>query len=987
MSKIDHNPEFKPDDAKKDWGIDVGNNTSSNKARLIDAEQNPESVDRNESLADRESSAANNVTSLNGQGGEAGWTNSVTNNKATGKAKFANFLKKKGPIGAVLAMLVTTGGIIGVMYIVPSAITFHIINALTDMDPSDDALKIRTHLVLKNKMKNAFAESSDGKCNIKCKLGSVNEDFIKNLKANDFKVDSTKKSFGRYVINSITFPDGTVVNSGAEYSEAMKDTPRASSFKSVFNSKTAYFLNGRFGTILKTKFGLDKTSKLVSDIKDKVSGKMESSKQNVINSLRKALGWPELDVKAPKMTLAEKAAIDPNFKKVYEKVNSINSKTGKFTNLAGGACSIYDATKGISYAIKTARIAAFVAITMTMFTANDQAKAGDGDENIMAVIGDMLTQPDENGDTATSSLGYRMAAYNDIGTLSEEDQKYSSTTTGAFVGFMSTLVGYVAKGGVTSVVGMNEMCKKFASTVASVIEIAVICGSDLMISLVFAAETFGLSILGATAICLAENAIMLYAMNKATSAALGGAVEQIKKTEVSVIDETTRGSALGNSIFSGSAQILGGKSAGYGMKAGNHSQIKKYLAKTAAVRQQDTDIALYEARNTPFDINNQYSFMGILSNNLGLSSLKNSSTTNNLRNLFSFLPKSFATLSNNVSAKDDAKDDLYDNKCQDSSLKSIGVDADAFCNPTYVMSDAELDADIAPVTQYMIDKGYINEDTGEAISGTDYQLFMDNCVNRVDPLGETSASISEDNNYEWKIGLKCVEDDSSSSKTVAYTDTNSTTATDYDSNLNYTVGSSSDLGGKMSYFRVYTMDKSINDTIDTPYAAAGGGTPAGATFDLATVFEPSDQIGCAPGTDDLGVPTGVPDSSAYYEGKPLAIRLCGIPGTQFPDKDEKLIPLQVNSRVSGAVLAMVQKMSADLGQSPVRFEDSYRIYSYQEHLFNTNPNATNPGFSMHQSGTALDFNSGNIPWAEANAGNYGFKQNSGENWHFSPTGG
>ena len=154
-----------------------------------------------------------------------------------------------------------------------------------------------------------------------------------------------------------------------------------------------------------------------------------------------------------------------------------------------------------------------------------------------------------------------------------------------------------------------------------------------------------------------------------------------------------------------------------------------------------------------------------------------------LNSFTSIIPKSFASLLNPASAAStataaDAKAALYNNKCQDQSLKSIGIDGDALCNPSYFMSNSELNADSNAVIDYMNTNKDIDLDTGDVIPGSNYQKYLDNCANRIDQLGETSASISEDD-YDWKVGLKCTEKSE-----------------------------------MLSNFKVYTMDKSINDTMD-----------------------------------------------------------------------------------------------------------------------------------------------------------------------------
>jgi len=942
MPEFNHDPEYKPNlDPKKDWGINNGNNNkASSKLQQLENNQNTNTAGDNEPLNEKESDLAVNPRNSN-SANVPDWRNKVTKKALLKKG----LLHKKGPI-AVLASIILLGFVLVVVYMVPAGISFQIIEALTNFsDTSTQSLHIRSNLMSYNKMKNAFSESSDGKCNIKCKFGTVNEDFKTNLEKNGFEVEATKNKFGRYSIDSMKFPDGTTVNNAAEFKAALEDIPRASSFTKVFNPKSAFFLNSKFTSALKAKFGIDKLAKLTSEAKDKATGKLTKTKDNVKNALRKALGLPEIDVNAPKASMKDRLEADPKFKAAKEKVGKLSGKAGSITNIVGGVCSIYDVSKGVTFAIKTARIASFAAFAMIILNASDQAKAGDSDENVMSVVGDMLTQTDENGQTATSSLGYREAAYNETGTLSTEDAKYSSIISNTNVNTLAELTSIITASGIVGISLFNDLCKAANNPVIAAV---LACPEDITAALI----TGGLAAIPGLAACALKSGVIMYAMSQAISKGVGTVTGNIAAAETPLLDETTRGAAVGNAIFSGSSQILGGKAATYGLKAGNKSQIRQYTAKVAAIKQQEEAIAAYEAKDSPFDVTNQYSFLGSIYKSLGISNIKNSSSATNLNNLFSFLPKSFAKLSNNTYAEANNKADLYDGKCTDANLAAVGVDGDVFCNPSYVMSDEELDADVNTVTQYMIDNKFINEDSGEAVKNTDYQLYLDNCANRVEPLGETSASIG-DSDYAWKIGLNCNAD------------------------------SSTNIGKELSYFHTYTMDKSINDTMDKPYSNSDSTSEtAGSTIDMAHLYEDSTNIACAAGTTDSGTADG------YTDGQLVKIRVCAIPNTN--DTDENLAAprqMTVNSRVSGAFLNLVNDLLKSTGQTTLTINSSFRTPEMQQAdvdrygLWNGSSGAAAVGYGLHQMGIAIDYST----TTSDVVAKYGFQiPYSSEPWHIQP---
>lgn len=217
----------------------------------------------------------------------------------------------------------------------------------------------------------------------------------------------------------------------------------------------------------------------------------------------------------------------------------------------------------------------------------------------------------------------------------------------------------------------------------------------------------------------------------------------------------------------------------------------------------------------------------------------------------------------------------------------------------------------------------------------------------------------------------------------------------------------SDAGSDFNRYRIYILD------LKAAYAAAcyegvddnacvqiGMSDPVSAapeqpeTGDLSReeLIQPSDNVDCAEGTQDKGVETG------YYNGDPIEIRLCAVPGIASPDSGGLAI---VNSRVSGVWRALAQKMTSD--NHVIRATSSWRSMADQTALYNANPtNAAKPGTSNHQLGLAIDFQvipnqiaggrlarppsdpDGNWAWLNENAKPLGLDQLSDEFWHWEP---
>lgn len=784
-------------------GLRLAENNNSDDGYIDELAARRKALNKQEMNPETKSSSSINDQEKNGSNVVQGpWANKLSgqkNNPKNNNERFS-FVKKKGPLISIIITLFG-GGLITLTTLSPALLPLAFKENLADvLNDASPALSIKSDKRIYSKFKStkdAFAESSDGKCNIKCRMGSINDTMKQNLESKGFKVETiTNKNLvggQRHIITALEFPatDGPPqrITTGAEFEKVMKNTARASSFRSAFNSKTAFFLNTKFGTVLRQKFNLNKIATLSEELKKSAVDSTKTTADRVNDAIRRTLGLPEVD-SSKSLSPIDTIKTDPNYKKSLDfiegPISSTVTKTasifGKATNVAdkpsdivGAICTAYNVSKGVTFATKIAKRDVITGFAMMFLTSIDQWKAGDSNEELMTIIGNKFTQPDENGYTATDSQGLKTIFFNKTDPLTDEDNRYSIAATSKTLGILTTLASAATLGGIMAI-GVNNMSSLCRLAGSDVLDIAVVCSSEIVAAAFGLVGSGGIVTLGALGVCAAKLAIMQGAISLALKTALSNIIPAIAENETPKLDEKTRGKALGNALYTGTAQIFGGSSASYGMKAGTVAEIEQYAIDTAEMRKQDKKIAYYEARNTPFDIYNQYSFLGSMIRKMGVSSFSNTEILSKISSIFSFIPKSLASLTTSVGAESYNKADIY-GKCNDLGLKSIGVEADAFCNPSYVMSSEEINADTYEVIDRLIDRGDIDED-GNPIPDSDYQKYITYCADRVEPLGETSSMI-EEKDYEWKVGYMCT--------------TNSQEFSDY---------------------RSFTMDKAINDTMD-----------------------------------------------------------------------------------------------------------------------------------------------------------------------------
>jgi len=738
-------------------------------------------------------------------------------NKFTGGAKKTSngtlvWAKKRSPFIAVI--LAVVGGAIGVGGLLgsPALLFEQIENTFTNaLDNVSPAVALRSRLLFKlkiNSITNGFAESATGECNIKCKFGTISESMKETFEdpTNNFKIDATESaSEGRYIIKNITFPDGTIVSTGDEFTTAMKDPLRAADLYKIYNPKSAPYLSSRFSQILANVFHLNKEPKVTGETPEEVD-----------ESLREDLGL-EGDSAAEdpltNLTPAEKVTEDPAAKPITAAESAGVTSLGKISNAVAGACFAYDTARNITYADDVAKIAAFTSFALVFLNYAGQIEAGTANPTVGSQLGAQLTDTQTNpknpdgttnafqGKAATDSTGYHLAAGESTAPLSAQDAVYAAAPLGALA-LLATFIAYVnvnKKVGPAVETAIHTVCATAVSPGATIAQ----CLPEAAGGAADAGVGAAVALIG----CVGVQAATGFVTGDVISLALPKLVQAIVTTDLPELSEETIGAAAGDALYTGTAQMLGAEAGGIGMEAGTTSQIAAYAVDTSQIQAQNDQIARLDAKSDPLDAANQYSFLGSIAQTIHLGSFSNTSFMSRLGSLLSIVPESFSSLTSTAGAQAVVNASNY-GTCSDISLKNIGVDADEFCNPSYVMNDTELTMDPATNLDYMTSNDLIDINTGEPVQGTsaiqtDYNNYVEYCANRTAPLGQDDVSIT-DPSYDWQLGIRCQDDNT-----------------------------------EMDNFRVYTMDEEINNEMDGDNSSTATPTVQSADSNsIITAFAP-----------------------------------------------------------------------------------------------------------------------------------------------------
>jgi len=296
----------------------------------------------------------------------------------------------------------------------------------------------------------------------------------------------------------------------------------------------------------------------------------------------------------------------------------------------------------------------------------------------------------------------------------------------------------------------------------------------------------------------------------------------------------TMGLAASDAIFAGTGEILGDMAMSRGMMPSNAAFMSLYLAQKPAIMNDYAQVARYNARNTPFDIYNKYSFLGSIVHSLSLSYDNKTPLFSSLTNIMSLFGSSMKMLGSTANATLYLQPDPFNParlSCPDPAYLAIGIMADMACNVRYSFGPQELLAQPGSVLDYMLkehsdltqknidelterlaqadeegdqanvarmlasakaaqNKPQIDEVTGKAIPGSEYEKFLNYCVNRVAPWGRSDlvvVSIKDNNtgqkikvpvpavsegasaDQDWYSGKKCTEQSEELTNFRAYT--------------------------------------------------------------------------------------------------------------------------------------------------------------------------------------------------------------------------
>lgn len=732
--------------------------------------------------------------------------------------------KLKGKSAAISLLLVLFGGG-GLMsaFFTPNLALIQMKELMTkNLNDQFHAMDERSAVLLRAKLKDT-TKGSCGVIKINCRFATITDKQVEKFKAAGIEVKTVPKEERKWFNGN----RGEILEISHKGTNGeVKTAKTASELTSILTSADGKdfrsgMLKGYNPKIMSVsdRVALSYISKLKASKGLVVSGETDEEKQKQVNAvvagiegtdaksivIKKDENGKELyyDSEGNELTKEEVDAAREQSERIDERTknggtrNLLTSavKGASIVGYMDSACTLYNSLRMVSALSKAKKEAQAARFAMAMvLTPADAAKAGaiKEDENNyvnnnlsatrpagQVVDETKLYQPGssatpatiadpEAGQNAYDGPGYRMMAYGEAPDLSLRASQYM--IGGGSVVLLDGLLKSAA-----FIINNGDANPKEVSEKCGYVQNPVVRFTGLAIGVAAGIGTFGLTT----------------AVGVGGSLALAMALPYIESQAADIITgnvfKDATGVDSGDIAVVGSTALFGGIAKNRGLKPLSADEGMKYAAASQKSHQAYDETQQYMARATPFDITNPYSFMGSLAGTINpVFQRSKSAASMAMINIGSLIPTSFAGIVKPAGAAR-VLDENYYKKCNDQGYAQLGIGADVFCGVHYGLSQEELAMDPIENGTWMAINGEIDpeSETGDAKDNGqewNYAKFLKECAFRTVGWGENEEENQGD-------GSNCVDAKNE---------------------------------GKNKHYRVFTLDKTVDQSMDgEPIASSG----------------------------------------------------------------------------------------------------------------------------------------------------------------------
>ena len=350
---------------------------------------------------------------------------------------------------------------------------------------------------------------------------------------------------------------------------------------------------------------------------------------------------------------------------------ALESKVVKVAQAAANVtCAYFSATGAIHGIVAAAQAAQFVDLVSGFLEARDKVMAGDGNSSPLTYYANALSTKDPNTGVSAMQAQGISALFSRIN-INSSDTSVSAVNS-------ESLMSKIKIMGMEAQFAADDFMKcAYAQGISAGIGIVV----DIL-----GVFTGGIaSIFKGIAKSIAMSTVMSVVLPFMLSSIIPVAAEMIKKDILSDFV----GEDLGNALVSGSNKYLGGNHQGGGGSPGDSDTVLAYRRETERILAEEAE---YDRQTkSPFDLSSQNTFLGSLAYQMMSLSTNLSGVTGIIFGISGTVASSVTSLLPSASAIADT--DLIVSQGDCPVLESINIMGDAYCNPYYTsdLSTAGLD--------------------------------------------------------------------------------------------------------------------------------------------------------------------------------------------------------------------------------------------------------------------------------------------------------
>ena len=428
-------------------------------------------------------------------------------------------------------------------------------------------------------------------------------------------------------------------------------------------------------------------------------------------------------------------------------------------------CQVYSAVRGLGYAAKTVRALQLARYAMVFLNTADQIKAGTATPEDVSYLGTILTSIAYDATSgikrkaAMDSAGMKYAMYGDISGFTKKDDKSLSGSYlsqfmagGGLAGDLIAVNNYIDNAfkslGLNPRAACQIVLNQWVQLVSAVGGIALLFTPGV---------GQGLAVLKAA---LTTSGVLSVVGQAAASFGIYLLPSLLKDIVAGTVAKDLVGEDTGNAIASGAGTIMSQLA-----QAGGNAPMKVDDA-IAFTNTQNEVLAQYAEEErlalSPFDVSSQYTFLGSIAYKLLPYTPRDASLSGSFSSIGSIISSAFASIIPKTQAATDAELRATYTTCNDPDYQEMGIATDPFCNVIFGIPPQFLNKDPEIVASELA--GQYDPETGEPAVGSEYEKYVNDCINRTEPLGSGGEEDQVD------TGEKCIIKSSNANYYLFYTD-------------------------------------------------------------------------------------------------------------------------------------------------------------------------------------------------------------------------